>query len=162
MRMTAYMALLAENQPWNLIAFMVVPMVLAETLVAAEFFLLLGASPEKDRCLKSFTRTVGIVLAAYYLGLLVYFVLTVLGSIAWQGWIDVTAIAAFALAVLPAFAVALYGLDLSRQKLKRHFVALIAYLILAHVAMVFGMLDPGLGGVQAQETEHTMVHHHHH
>lgn len=162
MRMTAYMALLAENQPWNLIAFMVVPMVLAETLVAAEFFLLLGTNQEREKCLKTFTRAMGFVLAAYYLAILTYFVLNVLNQIEWQGWIDVTAIVAFALAVFPAFAVAVYGLDLSREKLKRHFVALIVYLVFAHLAMIFGMLDPGLGSEPPQEHNHSMMEHHHH
>ena len=37
MVMTNYMDLLAQNQPWNLILFMVVPVVLAESLVAMVF-----------------------------------------------------------------------------------------------------------------------------
>ena len=39
MVMTNYMDLLAQNQPWNLILFMVVPVVLAESLVATEFMM---------------------------------------------------------------------------------------------------------------------------
>ena len=42
MSMTAYMALLAANQPWNLILFMVIPVACAATLVASEFFVLYG------------------------------------------------------------------------------------------------------------------------
>ena len=38
MVMTNYMDLLAANQPWNLILFMVIPVVLAESLVATEFY----------------------------------------------------------------------------------------------------------------------------
>lgn len=38
MIMTNYMELLATNQPWNLILFMVIPVTLAEALVATEFY----------------------------------------------------------------------------------------------------------------------------
>ena len=41
MPMTHYMELLATNQPWNLILFMAIPVVLAETVVITEF----GMSP---------------------------------------------------------------------------------------------------------------------
>lgn len=40
MTMTNYMELLAVNSPWNLILFMVIPVVAAESLVAAEFYAL--------------------------------------------------------------------------------------------------------------------------
>ncbi|OGT18822.1 MAG: hypothetical protein A2V90_01750 [Gammaproteobacteria bacterium RBG_16_57_12] len=38
--MTHYMELLATNQPWNLIKFMVVPVVLAETVAITELYIL--------------------------------------------------------------------------------------------------------------------------
>ena len=40
MPMTHYMELLATNQPWNLILFMAVPVILAETIAIAELYLL--------------------------------------------------------------------------------------------------------------------------
>ena len=40
MNMTHYMELLAVNQPWNLIAFMAIPVVLAETVAITELYLL--------------------------------------------------------------------------------------------------------------------------
>ena len=40
MNMTHYMQLLADNQPWNLLIFMVVPVVLAETVAVTELFVL--------------------------------------------------------------------------------------------------------------------------
>lgn len=43
MMMTNYMDLLAANQPWNLLLFMVIPVGLAEALVATEFYLPCGA-----------------------------------------------------------------------------------------------------------------------
>ena len=40
MNMTHYMELLAVNQPWNLISFMAIPIVLAETLAITELYIL--------------------------------------------------------------------------------------------------------------------------
>ena len=40
MPMTHYMALLAANQPWNLILFMAIPVILAETVAITELFIL--------------------------------------------------------------------------------------------------------------------------
>lgn len=40
MEMTHYMELLASNQPWNLILFMAVPVILAETVAITELYLL--------------------------------------------------------------------------------------------------------------------------
>ena len=39
MAMTHYMEWLSLNQPWNLILFMLVPMALAELILASEIFL---------------------------------------------------------------------------------------------------------------------------
>jgi hypothetical protein len=38
--MTHFMELLANNQPWNLIIFMAVPIVLAETIAVTELYIL--------------------------------------------------------------------------------------------------------------------------
>ena len=40
MNMTHYMELLANNQPWNLLIFMAVPIVLAETIAVTELYIL--------------------------------------------------------------------------------------------------------------------------
>lgn len=40
MEMTHYMELLASNQPWNLILYMAVPVILAETVAITELYLL--------------------------------------------------------------------------------------------------------------------------
>ena len=56
MSMTAYMALLAANQPWNLILFMVIPVACAETLVASEFFVLYGKATHGDAAQSTFAE----------------------------------------------------------------------------------------------------------
>jgi hypothetical protein len=40
MNMTHYMELLASNQPWNLLIFMALPVVLAETVAITELYIL--------------------------------------------------------------------------------------------------------------------------
>ena len=40
MNMTHYMQLLADNQPWNLLIFMAIPVVFAETLAITELYIL--------------------------------------------------------------------------------------------------------------------------
>lgn len=40
MQMTHYMELLASNQPWNLILFMAIPVILAETVAITELVIL--------------------------------------------------------------------------------------------------------------------------
>jgi hypothetical protein len=52
----------------------------------------------------------------------------------------------------------------AEQKLKAHAVAVAAFLVLAHVAMVFGMLDPALAEAApkfAHETQQHIEHVHH-
>ena len=59
MIMTNYMDLLAANSPWNLILFMVIPVVAAEALVAAEFYaLFLGEG--KNAGWRKFEKRLGI------------------------------------------------------------------------------------------------------
>lgn len=158
MNMTAYMALLADKQPWNLIAFMAAPMILAESLVVAEFFLIdcLGDPDRQGRAkrIALFSKITGLILAAYYLALVLAFPFGMLDEIKMQSWIDTTATAAFVLAVVPAFAVAFTGLNVTRKTLTRHVLSLVAYLVLAHVAMIFGMLDPLPGAGHAHHPMH--------
>lgn len=150
MSMTAYMALLAANQPWNLILFMVIPVACAETLVASEFFVLYGKATHGDAAQSTFaeklTKYLGFFLAIYYACLVVYLLVAVVPGIEWQGPIDILAIAFFFLAFIPAVLIALSGRHLSVKQIKHHFIWLISYLIIAHLAMVFGMLDPALTG----------------
>ena len=49
MNMTHYMELLATNQPWNLIIFMAIPVILAETLAITELYLLFSRKFEGFR-----------------------------------------------------------------------------------------------------------------
>ena len=72
--MTHYMQLLATNQPWNLLIFMAIPVVLAETVAISELFLLFkrGGYPRLQRV----NRIAGTVLGFYFLGVFLYLMQT--------------------------------------------------------------------------------------
>lgn len=152
MSMTHYMELLAVNQPWNLILFMAVPVVLAETLAISELHVLYtrgAAGP-----VRSLNRWSGVAAGVYFLGVFIYLLVTAVVPLtqnaAWRGWIDVVAVGAYLLGVVPLAGVALLetgfvGRGLDRMaKLKVHATLVGAFLLVAHVAMIFGMLDPAL------------------
>jgi len=71
MVMTNYMDLLAQNQPWNLILFMVVPVVLAESLVATEF-MMAYRGPEYAGGWKSWNHGLSILAGGYFAGVGLY------------------------------------------------------------------------------------------
>lgn len=154
MNMTHYMELLAVNQPWNLLIFMAVPVILVETIAITEFFTLLS------RNLKGITRrinkTAGIFAGFYFLVIFLHLFfkavipITVAGE--WRSLIDVIAVGAYLSGVVPLLAIALLDLGFivrrgsDEKKLKLHAIFVSVFLVVAHVAMVFGMLDPSLLG----------------
>ena len=164
--MTHYMELLAENQPWNLIVFMAIPVILAETLVATEFFIVY--SRQTDGFLRTLNRYVGCGLALWFTGIVVYLGLTVIPSITWRGWIDIVAVMSYLAGVIPLLGIILLELGfLARtktpdEKLKIHVILIIAFLVLAHIAMVFGMLDPSLATPSSMDTPGTAMDMGHH
>lgn len=147
MTMTHYMELLATNQPWNLVIFMAIPVILAEALVATEFFVVYAR--QMGGALRLWNKWLGIILGFYFLGIFIYLITAVVPQIEWRGWIDVVAVGFYLAGVLPLMSIALLELGLFRgrsemEKMKLHFVFLIGFLVVAHVAMIFGMLNPDL------------------
>ena len=70
MNMTHYMELLADNQPWNLLIFMAIPVILAETVAITEFFVLLRRG--QAGALLVLNRAASILGGAYFLGVFFY------------------------------------------------------------------------------------------
>ena len=153
MNMTHYMGLLADNQPWNLIIFMAIPVICAETLAISEFAILYTRNLEGS--LRNLNRVVGIFAGIYFTGVFIYLMktayipLTVNGE--WKGWIDVVAVTFYLLGIVPFLGMALLDLGLifrnktAEEKLKIHAIFVSIFLVVAHVAMIFGMVDPALG-----------------
>ncbi|HYF78935.1 MAG TPA: DUF6803 family protein [Symbiobacteriaceae bacterium] len=145
--MTHYMGLIAENQPWNLIIFMAIPVFMAETLVATEFFVVFRRLT--SGALRQFNKLLGIVLGLYMFGVFVK-MLTIIPGIEWNTWVDIVAVYGYTLSALPLIAIALLELGLifrnrsEQEKIQIHFLLITAFLVLGHVAMVFGMVNPSI------------------
>jgi hypothetical protein len=63
--MTHYMELLASNQPWNLIIYMAIPVILAETIAITELYLLL--TKNFDGTVRKVNRIASIIVGIYFL-----------------------------------------------------------------------------------------------
>ena len=154
--MTHYMELLSLDQPYNLILYMVIPMGLAELLVAMEFFTMYHMDSGKNAGFKAISKFVGIVLGVYFTALVIYFLAKIYPTIKWRGYADVIAIYSYLIGVIPLLGIALLELNLiyknasQKAKLKLHFCLLIFFLIVGHVAMIFGMVDPTITGYKAE------------
>ena len=163
MNMTHYMELLATNQPWNLIMYMVIPVALAEALVATEFFTVFLRGV-KDTAWRTWNKWIGIVLGFYFLGIFLNLTTTVVPNIEWRGTADVLAVGSYLAGVIPLFSITLLELGVigkgksENEKMKLHFVLLTVFLVVAHVAMVFGMVDPAIMGWSADNTMGNMQH----
>jgi hypothetical protein len=151
---THYMGLLAANQPWNLLLFMAVPVILAETIAVTELAILFRR--QVPAAVVALNRYAGLVAGFYFLGVLVYLLkhavvpLTTGGG--WRGPADLVAVGFYLLGIVP-----LYGLTLletrvlgagwdAERRLKAHATFVGIFLVVAHVAMIAGMLDPSVLG----------------
>jgi hypothetical protein len=147
MNMTHYMELLATNQPWNLIRFMVIPVAIAETLVAIEFFVVYYRKTSGP--LKTASKLLSVFISLYFTFVVfIPLLFTALPGIKWRTPVDFIAVWSYLLGVIPFGVMAL--LDLGwigknkspEEKMKLHFIWLTVFLIAAHVAMIFGMINP--------------------
>lgn len=150
MNMTHYMSLLASNQPWNLIIFMVIPVICAEALTITEFYIIFNRLNAGS--LRSFNKVVGIFAGLYFTGIFIYLFttafipLTATGG--WHTWVDVVAVGFYLSGVLFLLPIALMELGVlfrkksPEEKMKIHFLLIAGFLIVAHIAMIFGMVNP--------------------
>lgn len=153
MLMTQYMSLLMANSPYNLIFFMVVPMVIAETIAITEIVLLFSLKPLlKVHSLNSICTFIsGIVMLVLGFLFIKELVLPANEQNLWKGWIDYASALLFMVAVVPLVLMSLLQVNLifrkanKRTKMAVKIVLLSIYLVTSHAAMVFGMLDPALG-----------------
>lgn len=153
MLMTQYMSLLMANSPYNLIFFMVVPMVIAETIAITEIVLLFSSKPLlKVHSLNSICTFIsGIVMLVLGFLFIKGLVLPANEQNLWKGWIDYASALLFMATVIPLVLMSLLQVNLifrkanKRTKMAVKIVLLSIYLVTSHAAMVFGMLDPALG-----------------
>lgn len=157
MSMTHYMELLAVNQPWNLLIFMAVPVILAETVAITELYLLYTRN--YGGVVRTVNRWAGIVVGFYFVGVFLYLLFTAVLPLSlsggWRGPADMLAVGFYLAGIVPLLGIALLDVGVvakgrdehSRMAIHAGLVGL--FLVVAHVAMIFGMLDPAvlMGGV---------------
>ena len=159
MQMTHYMELLAQNQPWNLIIFMAIPVILAETIAISELYILF--TRKFDGIIKKINSISSILIGIYftfiffYLFITVFIPLTISGS--WRGLVDIVAVTFYLLGVIPLVGVALIDMNILKknqnkeEKLKLHSIFVAIFLIVAHIAMIFGMINPSVFDYQKNQ-----------
>lgn len=150
--MTHYMELLATNQPWNLIIFMAIPVIFAEYIAVTELFILLGRGENQQ--LRNWNKIAGIIIGIYFTGVFFYLlfnaVIPLTTSGGWRGIADVIAVGFYLLGIVPLGGLALMGVGVigktgdDQTQLKLHATLVAMFLVVAHVAMIFGMLNPTL------------------
>ena len=150
--MTHYMELLATNQPWNLIIFMAIPVIFAEFIAVTELYILLGRG--QDKKLRQWNKIAGIIIGIYFTGVFFYLlfnaVIPLTTGCGWRGIADVIAVGFYLLGIVPLGGLALMGLGVigkrndEQASLRLHATFVAIFLVVAHVAMIFGMLNPTL------------------
>lgn len=152
--MTHYMELLAVNQPWNLIMFMAIPVILAETIAVTELYILF--TKNTSTWVAKLNKWAGIVVGVYFTGVFFYLMKTAFIPLTteglWRGPADVIAVTSYLLGIIPLGGIALLELGLigkgksAHEKMKLHAIFVGLFLIIAHIAMIFGMLNPEILG----------------
>jgi uncharacterized paraquat-inducible protein A len=153
MNMTHYMELLSVHQPRNLLIFMAAPVVLAETLAITELVLLFRRTAAPG-WVRATSRVAGLlagpVMLAIFLHLVLNAVIPLTLAGGWRGPADVIAVGFYLAGVVPLVGITLVELGVvgrdAASALKWHATFIAIFLVVAHVAMIFGMLDPGVLG----------------
>ncbi len=158
------MELLATNQPWNLIMFMAIPVILAETIAVTELYLLFTRN--FNSVAKKINSVAGGIVGVYFLAVFVYLMFTAVIPLTqtggWRGFTDMIAVGFYLAGVIPLGSLALLEFGLIKKgeteegKLKFHAMMVAIFLVVAHIAMIFGMLNPAVLGWVPNAVMHTM------
>ncbi|HEX3030661.1 MAG TPA: DUF6803 family protein [Bacillota bacterium] len=154
--MTHYMELLATNQPWNLLIFMAVPVILAETLAITELVILFTRKLQGG--IRTLNKAAGIIAGPYFTGIFVYLLINAVIPLTtgggWRGPFDVLAVGFYLSGIIPFLGLTLLEFNVLGRgqdevgKLKLHVIFVGIFLVVAHVAMIFGMLNPELAAMK--------------
>lgn len=145
--MTNYMELIMTNQPFNLIFFMAIPVILAESLVVTEFYIL-WRGERLSAGISNVSKCLGVIIGIYFALVVIYLSLSILPALEWRGLLDKIAVMSYLLGVVPLMGITLLEIGLVGKNLdvktrrQAHFLLLTVFLILSHVAMILGMTEP--------------------
>ena len=169
MNMTHYMELLASNQPWNLLIFMAIPVILAETLAITELYVLFTRNYQG--WVHGLNRAVGMTVGLYFIGVIIYLlnnaVVPITKAGEWRTIIDVIAVGSYLIGGLPLIFIALQEFGwvnasaTDEDKRKVHATCVALFLVFGHIAMIAGMLDPALLGYGADTAQEMPMMHNH-
>lgn len=158
MTMTHYMELLATAQPWHLLIFMALPVVLAETIAVTELHILF--TRDFKGIVRKLNRAAGMLLGVYFTGIFAYLLLNAVVPLTqsgeWRGIADIVAVFSYLAGVVPLGGIALLEFGLlakgknEEEKLRLHATFVAIFLVVAHIAMIFGMLNPEVLGWNGQ------------
>lgn len=150
--MTHYMELLASNQPWNLLLFMAIPVICAETIAVTELAILFTRNLTGG--LRKVNKVTGIFAGLYFTGVFIYLFINVVIPLTvngeWRGFGDVVAVGFYLSGIVPLLGMALLDLNIIGRrrnevgKLKLHVIFVGIFLVVAHIAMIFGMINPSI------------------
>lgn len=164
MNMTHYMELLASNQPWNLIIYMVIPVILAETIAITELYILLNK--KFDGTARKINKVSSIVVGIYFLAIFINLFFTAVVPLTlsggWRGVADVFAVGFYLAGIIPLLGLSLLDMNLIKrkktpeQKFRTHVFFVALFLVTAHIAMIFGMLNPEILGYGKNVPENSM------
>ena len=131
---------------------MAIPVILAETIAVTELAVLF--SRNLNSIWRKLNKIAGITVGVYFTGIFIYLFfnavvpLTLSGG--WRGPADVIAVGFYLSGIIPLLGMALLELGLIAKKrdevgkLKIHATFVGTFLVVAHIAMIFGMLNPDL------------------
>lgn len=150
--MTHYMELLTTSQPWHLLIFMAIPVICAETLAITELIVLFTRNLAGTA--KRISKFTGIFAGLWFTGIFIYLLINVVipltSTSGWRGPFDVIAVGFYLLGVIPFLGMFLLETGIIGKKrdevsrLKLHAIFVGIFLVVAHIAMIFGMLNPAL------------------
>jgi hypothetical protein len=150
--MTHYMELLSTSQPWHLLIFMAIPVICAETLAITEFIILF--TRDLTGKAKLVSKITGIFAGLYFTGIFIYLfinaVIPLTATGGWRGPFDVIAVGFYLSGIIPFVGLLLIDIGIIGKKrdevgrMKLHAIFVSIFLVVAHIAMIFGMLNPNL------------------
>ena len=150
MDVTHYMHMVSKWEPWGVILFMAIPIIFAETLTITELLVIFN-KVEKSR-VRTVNKIAGILGGFYFSVISIYVFYTIVIPVTqtgtWNTWVDVVAMLSYVGGIVFLLPVALMEIKAIcrhktfEQKLKIRFYLLSGYLVVSHVAMIFGMISP--------------------